>query len=149
MCIRDRDMIVRGQFFEYLAVLYHETGDPKVLDSFEEVLQVFFQTYPLQIVNCSPSTDRFQYTEDRDVMSAGWLSVVYTGLFYTRVPYEISTDLAFEILKRIWFLGIQFRRFDEDGYRPYNHHMWERGLVPVSYTHLYHIDFELAIMNIL
>lgn len=124
------DMIVRGQFFEYLAVLYHETGDPKVLDSFEEVLQVFFQTYPLQIVNCSPSTDRFQYTEDRDVMSAGWLSVVYTGLFYTRVPYEISTDLAFEILKRIWFLGIQFRRFDEDGYRPYNHHMWERGLVP-------------------
>ncbi|WP_180994663.1 heparinase II/III family protein [Clostridium sp. chh4-2] len=124
------DMIVRGQFFEYLAVLYHETGDPKVLDSFEEVLQVFFQTYPLQVVNGSPSTDRFQYTEDRDVMSAGWLSVVYTGLFYTRVPYEISTDLAFEILKRIWFLGIQFRRFDEDGYRPYNHHMWERGLVP-------------------
>ena len=124
------DMIVRGQFFEYLSVLYHETGDLKVLDSFEEILNVFFETYPLKIVDGSPSTNRFQYTEDRDVMSAGWLAVVYTGLFYTRIPYEIQTDLAFETLKRIWFLGIQFRRFDEDGYRPYNHHMWERGLVP-------------------
>lgn len=124
------DMIVRGQFFESLCVLYHETGDPEVLRSFEEVLQVFFDTYPLDITNPSPSMDRFQYTEDRDVMSVGWLAVVYTSLFYTRVPYEISYEAAFEIFKRIWFLGIQFRRFDEDGYRPYNHHMWERGLVP-------------------
>lgn len=124
------DMIVRGQFFESLCVLYHETGDPAVLRSFEEVLKVFFDTYPLEVVQTGPSIDRFQYTEDRDVMSVGWLTVVYTSLFYTRVPYEIDPDLAFEIIKRIWFLGIQFRRFDEDGYRPYNHHMWERGLVP-------------------
>ncbi len=124
------DMMVRGQFFESLCVLYHETGDPKVLDAFEEILQVFLKTYPLVITHSQPSTDRFMYTEDRDVMSVGWLTVVYTSLFYTRVPYEISTDLAFEIVKRIWFLGIQFRRFDTDTYRPYNHHMWERGLVP-------------------
>lgn len=124
------DMMVRGQFFESLSVLYHETGDAKVLDFFEEILQVFFDTYPLVITHSGPSADRFQYTEDRDVMSVGWLAVVYISLFYTRVPYEISTELSFEILKRIWFLGIQFRRFDTDVYRPYNHHMWERGMVP-------------------
>ena len=124
------DMMVRGQFFESLCVLYHETGDTKVLEFFEEFLQVYFRTYPLSVVHTEPSANRFQYTEDRDVMSVGWLAVVYTSLFYTRVPYEIPYSLSFELLKRIWFLGIQFRRFDEDTYRPYNHHMWERGLVP-------------------
>lgn len=124
------DMIVRGQFFESLCVLYHETGDPEALRLFEEVLQVFLKTYPLDVVDTSPSVNRFQYTEDRDVMSVGWLTVVYTSLFYTRVPYEIDPELAFEMIKHIWFLGIQFRRFDNDDYRPYNHHMWERGLVP-------------------
>ncbi len=124
------DMMVRGQFFESLSVLYHETGDKQVLDFFEEILQVFFKTYPLVITHGDPSTDRFMYTEDRDVMSVGWLTVVYISLFYTRVPYEISADIAFELIKRIWFLGIQFRRFDTDSYRPYNHHMWERGMVP-------------------
>lgn len=124
------DMMVRGQFFESLCILYHETGEKKVLDFFEEMLQVFFNTYPLIITHSQPSTDRFQYTEDRDVMSVGWLTIVYTSLFYTRVPYEISPEMSFEILKRIWFLGIQFRRFDTDTYRPYNHHMWERGLTP-------------------
>ena len=92
-------MMVRGQFFESLSVLYHETGDKKVLDFFEEILQVFFKTYPLVITHADPSTDRFQYPEFRDVISVGWLTVVYTSLFYTRIPYEISTNLSFEILK--------------------------------------------------
>lgn len=124
------DMFVRGQFFEYLSVLYHETGDQKVLDQFEEILQVFFNHYPLVLEYAKPDASRFSLTEDRDVMSVGWLILEYISLFYTRMPYEINPELAFEIIKRIWFLGIQFRRFDTDTYRKYNHHMWERGLVP-------------------
>lgn len=124
------DMFVRGQHFEYLSVAYHETGDRKYIDKFIEVLQKFFETYPLKVVDTSPSASRFQFDEDRDVMSVGWLCLVYTSLFYTRVPYEIPCSLAFEILKRIWFLGIQFERFEHDTYRAYNHHLWERGLVP-------------------
>ncbi len=124
------DMFVRGQFFESFAVAYHETGDRKYIDKFSELLQVFFRTYPLRIADTSPSASRFQFDEDRDVMSTGWLTMVYTTLFYTRLPYETDTDLAFEIVKRIWFLGVQFTRFSKDGYRMYNHHLWERGLVP-------------------
>lgn len=124
------DMFVRGQFFEYLSVLYHETGDKKVLIQFEEILQVFFDNYPLVLEYAEPDASRFSLTEDRDVMSVGWLILSYMSLFYTRVPYEINPELAFEMLKRIWFLGIQFRRFDTDTYRKYNHHMWERGLIP-------------------
>ncbi|MEG2700688.1 MAG: heparinase II/III family protein, partial [Hungatella sp.] len=116
--------------FESLCVLYHETGDRAVLDGFEEILKKFFETYPLQVMDTSVHTGRFQLDEDRDVMSVGWLVVVLISLFYTRVPYEIHPDAAFEMIKRIWFLGIQFRRFDTDGYKAYNHHMWERGLVP-------------------
>lgn len=124
------DMFVRGQLFEYLYVLYHETGDKKVLVHFEEILQVFFDNYALVLEYSEPDASRFSLTEDRDVMSVGWLIMSYMGLFYTRVPYEINPELAFEMIKRIWFLGIQFRRFDTDTYRKYNHHMWERGLVP-------------------
>ncbi len=124
------DIFVRGQMFEYLAILYHETGDRKVLDQFEEILQVFFDNYPLVLEYTKPDASRFCLTEDRDVMSVGWLLLQFIGLFYTRVPYEINPDKTFEIIKRIWFLGIQFRRFDEDSYRKYNHHMWERGVVP-------------------
>lgn len=124
------DIFVRGQIFEYLAVLYHETGDKSVLAQFEETLQMFFDNYPLVLEYTKPDASRFCLTEDRDVMSTGWLVLQYISLFYTRIPYEINPDLSFEIIKRIWFLGIQFRRFDTDSYRKYNHHMWERGLVP-------------------
>ncbi len=124
------DMFVRGQHFEYMAVAYHETGDMKYVRKFEEVLQRFFETYPLQIVDTSPSANRFQFDEDRDVMSVGWLCLVYISLFYTRLVYEIPYSTAFEIIKRIWFMGIQFKRFEKDTYRAYNHHLWERGLVP-------------------
>lgn len=124
------DIFVRGQIFEYLSILYHETADVKVLDQFEEVLQMFFDHYPLVLEYTKPDASRFCLTEDRDVMSTGWLVLQYISLFYTRIPYEINPELAFEIIKRIWFLGIQFRRFDTDAYRKHNHHMWERGLVP-------------------
>lgn len=126
----DLDIFVRGPFFEYLAVLYHETGDPKVLRSFEETLLMFFKHYPLVIECQDPDAHHFSFTEERDVMSAGWLTLSYISLLYTRIPYEISAELAFEIIKRIWYLGIQVRRFDYRSYYPYNHHMWERGLVP-------------------
>lgn len=124
------DIFVRGQFFEYLSVLYHETGDPAVIDYFKEILSVFFKQYPLIVASTEPDTSRFSFLEERDVMSTGWLALSYVSLLYTRLPYEISSDLAFEIIKRIWFLGVQFRRFDTDGYQKFNHHMWERGLVP-------------------
>lgn len=131
------DMFVRGQFFEYLAVAYHESGDRKYLECFEKMLDVFNKTYPLDVEDISTSANRFMSTEDRDIMSAGWLVIVLSSLFYTRIPYEINTDQAFKIIKKIWFIGIQFHRFDEDSYRPYNHHYFERGLVPYILSVLY------------
>lgn len=126
------DIFSRGQFFEYLAVLYHETGDKAVLEAFEGTLQMFWDNYPLNLEFTAPDISHFSHTEDRDVMSTGFLVLCYISLFYTRVPYEISTDLAFGILKRIWYLSLQFCRFATDTYRKFNHHMWERGLVPFA-----------------
>lgn len=124
------DLFVRGQFFEYLAILYHETGDKKVCEHFTKVLNKFLETYPLQVVDTSPSANRFQYEEDRDAMSVGFLALAYITLLYTRLPYDAGYPVVFTLLKHIWFLGLQFRRFDTDTYKPYNHHMWERGLIP-------------------
>lgn len=120
----------RGQFFEYLMFKYHETGDSTVLKKYSELLEFFFENYPLQVQDTSSNAGHLQFDEDRDSMNVGWLLIVYTGLLYTEMTYQIDYKEAFEILKHIWFLGIQFRRFDTDTYRPYNHHFFERGIVP-------------------
>lgn len=124
------DIFVRGIFAEYLSVLYHETGERKVVDYTEEFLQVFWETYPLIVAYTEPDISHFSRIEERDVMSVGWLVLNYITLLYTRVPYEMKTKTAFELIKHLWYLGMQFRRFDTDNYRKYNHHMWERGNVP-------------------
>lgn len=124
------DIFVRGVFMEYLGILYQETGDRSVVAFTEEFLQVFWENYPLIVACTAPDSSHFSKTEERDVMSVGWLILNYITLLYTRLPYEADMDVAFEIISHIWFLGMQFRRFDTDTYRKYNHHMWERGLMP-------------------
>ena len=115
---------------EYLSILYQETGNREVLSFAGEFLKLFWKHYPL-IVDCTaPNSSHFSRIEERDVMSVGWLILNYITLLYTRLPYEAEPYMAFEIICHIWFLGVQFRRFDTDTYRKYNHHMWERGLMP-------------------
>lgn len=124
------DIFVRGIFMEYLSVLYHETGDGDVPAYLEEILKVFWQNYPLVVAFTEPSATHFSKLEERDVMSVGFLILNHISLLYTRLPYEMSIETAFDIIKHLWFMGMQFRRFDTDAYRKFNHHMWERGLVP-------------------
>lgn len=124
------DIFVRGVFLEYLSILYQETGEREVIDYAEEFLKVFWKNYPLIVACTMPDASHFSLMEERDVMSAGWLAINHISMLYTRAPYEMETETAFGIIKHLWFLGMQFRRFDTDGYRKYNHHLWERGLVP-------------------
>lgn len=124
------DIFVRGTFMEYLSVWYHETGDRQILEFTKEFLERFWQHYPLQVECTEADAAHFSLTEERDAMSVGWLALNYASLLYTRLPYELDPDFVFEIVKHLWFLGMQFRRFDTDEYHKYNHHLWERGLVP-------------------
>lgn len=124
------NMFTRGQFFEYLLFLYHETGDNSVLETFKTYLTLFQKEYPLMIEDTTSAADRFMYQEDRTVMSVGWLCMVYTNLLYSEMLYQLPATYAFDVLKRIWFIGMQFTRFDSDSFHPHNHHLWERGLVP-------------------
>lgn len=124
------NMFTRGQWMEYLFVLYQNTGDCRVAEKFQEFLQYFFEDYALLVEDTGVQANRFQYTEDRTVMSVGWLTVSYIELLYTEMAYAVDVNTTFDIIKHLWFLGSQFRRFRDDTYRPYNHHLWERGLMP-------------------
>lgn len=126
------DIFVRGVFFEYYSILYHETGDPAVAASAENFLKLFWETYPLLVAYTEPDISHFSLIEERDVMSVGWLAFNYISMLYTRLAYEMSGETAFGIIKHLVFLGLQFRRFDTDTYRKFNHHMWERGIVPFA-----------------
>ncbi len=124
------NIFTRGQWMEYLFFLYQETGDEKVAGKFTDLLELFWEHYPLIMENESEDAERFQYTEDRTVMSVGWLAIVYLGLLYTELPYAAGDQVVCDILKHLWYLGVQFTRFREDIYRPFNHHLWERGVMP-------------------
>lgn len=124
------NMFTRGQWMEYLFFLYQETGDQAAADQFRRLLYQFWEQYPLVIEDTQKDAHHFQYTEDRTVMSVGFLALTYLELLYTEMTYAAGEDTVFDIIKHVWFLVIQFRRFDEDEYHPFNHHLWERGLVP-------------------
>lgn len=126
------DIFVRGVFFEYYSVLYQETGDPEVVSNAENFMKIFWDTYPLLVAYTDPDISHFSLIEERDVMSVGWLAFNYISLIYNRLPYEMSVETTFDLIKHLWFLGMQFRRFDNDTYRKYNHHLWERGIVPFA-----------------
>lgn len=141
------DIFVRGIFSEYLAAVYHETGNKRAIAFTEEFLSVFWEQYPLIVAYTSPDVSHFSRIEERDVMSVGWLAFNYITLLYTRLPYEMNTDTAFELIQHLWFLGMQFRRFDTDVYRKYNHHMWERGIVPFILGTLFPEIPDFAVMK--
>lgn len=124
----------RGQFLEYLMVLYHEKGEQKVLDTYAEVLEFFFRTYPVVVEDFSVNAGHLMYSEDRDVMNLAWLGFVYTEMLYTQMTYELDYHLVFELLKHLLFIGMQLRRYDKDAYRPYNHHFFERGIAPYFFA---------------
>ena len=124
------NLFTRGQWMEYLFFYYQETGDKQAAVCLEKCLQCFWRDYPLKIENTVTNTLYFQYTEDRTVMSVGWLLFSYIELLYTQLAYEMEADTAFGIIKRIWYLGLQFTRFTDDSFEKYNHHLWERGIVP-------------------
>lgn len=124
------NMFTRGQWLEYFFVLYQNTGDHRVAEKFAELLLYFFNDYALVIEDTGVKANRFQYTEDRTVMSVGWLAVVYIELLYTEIAYAVDYEVTFSIIKHMWFTGLQFERFRDDTFRPHNHHLWERGLMP-------------------
>ena len=137
----------RGQFLEYLMFLYHETGDEKVIEKYREVLSFFFRTYPIVVEEFSADAGHLMYTEDRDVMNLGWLLFVLTEMLYTRMTYDAGYETAFEIIKHLWFGAMQFRRFDDDVYRPYNHHYFERGITPLFLSIMYPEFPEISCMG--
>ena len=127
----------RAQFLEYLAFLYHETQDQKVLDKFQQMFDFFIEKYPLIVEDPSIDCGHVQLTEDRDVMNLGWLGFVYTGMLYFQSTYELGYKTVFEIIKHLYFVMLQLRRYDNDKYRPYNHHFFERGIAPYCFAILY------------
>ena len=127
-------IFTRVQFFEYLMFLYHEEGDKAVLAKYEEWLRYFFKTYPVVVEDFSVGAGHLMYTEDRDVMNLAWEGFVLTEMLYTRMTYELDYHMVFEIIKHLWFIGMQLRRYDKDAYHPYNHHFFERGVAPFFFS---------------
>ena len=142
------DMFVRGHLIEALILYYGKTKSEKARRAFLEFMKLFWREYPLKVENFSSSASKFMITQDRDVMSAGWLLFNYMNLLYSQLLYDCGADFFCEVLSHIYFLSLQFTRFNEDSYRPYNHHLWERGIVPYALSLVFSEFAEFAALKL-
>ena len=120
----------RGYFLEILALYYQMTGDAKALSKFQEMLSQFFKTFHLIIEEKNPESTWFQYSQNRETMNVGWLLLTLINLLNTSIVYESDVDLIFEMLKRIWFFGIQYKRFENTNFQSHNIYFFTRAIVP-------------------
>lgn len=120
----------RGYFLEILALYYQMTRDAKALVKFQEMLTQFFSTFHLIIEEKNPESTWFQYSQNRETLNVGWLLLILINLLNTSVVYECDADLIFEMIKRIWFFGIQFSRFENTSFQSHNIYFFTRAIVP-------------------
>ena len=120
----------RGYFLEILALYYQMTGDAKALAKFQEMLTQFFRTFHLIIEEKDPESTWFQYSQNRETLNVGWLLLTFINLLNTSIVYACDENLIFEMIKRIWFLGIQFSRFENTSFQSHNIYFFTRAIVP-------------------
>lgn len=117
----------------WLAAAYQTTRNPAYRDKCVEVLDRYLTAWPLVWQDTSPSA---YYVQTSPVVQEAMSSAVRIlnglGLLYTDLPYDrhVPVELVFRMIRSIWFTARQYRRFDTDTFRLYNHHYWERGAAP-------------------
>ena len=55
-------------------------------------------------------------------------------MLYFQATYELGYKTVFEIIKHLYFVMLQMRRYDNDAYHPFNHHFFERGISPFFFS---------------
>lgn len=130
----------RMNFLNSLAFAYHHTQDQRYGETYVQLLEAFLDNYlhryplipdPVE----SPEAYSLQFSRSpfrnnmslaRSVLNA--INVMYTELFYAPfVPHRLS----FRLFRYMWYVMNHHRSFEHNRYRYHNHHLFERGFMPL------------------
>ena len=126
----------RMPYLQTLADAYMISGNAKYIEKYCEILGRYLEEWPLVWELRYPSAYVVQEKPVQEAMSCGFRVLTWMHLLYTPVPYDarVPVALTFRMIRSLWFTAWQYRRFDEDGFRSNNHHLWERGLLPWQFA---------------
>lgn len=131
----------RMNFLNALAFAYHHTQDRRYGEAYVHLLDAFLETYlrrypfvpdPVEspesyTLHFSRNPFRSNMSIARSVLNA--INVMYTELFYA--PF-VPGGLSFRLFRYMWYVMLHHRSFDRNRYRYHNHHLFERGLMPLT-----------------
>lgn len=126
----------RMPYLRSLGVAYLTTGRKNFIEKYVEVLDRYLREWPLVWENRGPGAYIVQNNPVQEAMSTAVRAMLWIELLYTDVSYDplVPIDLTFRMIRSIWFTAWQYRRFDTDGFGPYNHHLFERGTMPFQFA---------------
>lgn len=136
---------VRMNFINTMINAYYSTGNKEYAMKLAEILEAFFggflEKYPY-VFDEVPEIEysfHFQQNPMRTNMSVGHSVLRLTNLLYTSIPYmdEFPEEITFKIIKFIWYLTMFHKLFEKNKYRYYNHHLFERGINPFTFSVTY------------
>ena len=126
--------VIRQEFIKHMCLGYATTRQARLAEKVAEFLDNWLQQRPLVLLpDLSPPIHILTVSPEHNAMGLGgqmikWLEVLYSG-----VAEQMDDELLFRILRHMWFTMVQFRRCDEDTYRPGNHHLFECGATPLIF----------------
>lgn len=131
---------VRMNFLNSLTIAYHHTQDQRYKDTFTAMVKTIVEGYlekhpyiPDPVKSKEDYSLQFSRTPFRNNMSVArsvlnMINIMYTELFYDDF---IPVDHSFRLFRFIWYVMLHHRSFDSNHYRHHNHHLFERGIVPL------------------
>jgi hypothetical protein len=131
---------VRMNFLNSLAIAYHRTREEKygetfgkLLESLADGLLVRYPYVPDPVESAESYSLQFSKSPFRNNMSVARsalniINVMHTELFYSDfVPARVS----FRLFRFAWYAMAHHLTFTRNRYRHHNHHLFERGMMPL------------------
>jgi hypothetical protein len=131
---------IRMNFLNSLAIAYHQTGDRRYGETFvqlmDSILDGLFNQYPFMpdplesVENYTHYFSRNPFRTNMTIANSvlNVINLMHTELFYADF---VPAKLSFRLFRYIWYVMHHHRSYNLNRYRHYNHHLFERGMMPL------------------
>ncbi len=134
---------VRMNFIKPLVVAYYHTRKSEYAETLAAILKAFTDKLleehpyvPDPVESVEAYTIQYSRSPFRSNMSVAQsalniIHLMHTDLFDSR---WLPAGLSFRLFRYAWYVMSYHRSYDKNRYRHYNHHLFERGTAPITFS---------------